>query len=196
MSQRWWYLRRAVPWTALLGCCAGAAGVGLVLGRWPQSSFILLPLLLACCAAAAGFAFDEVPLPVVEVTPRGATWRRVSRLAVAAVPFALWGAVVWWRPGDLVLDRGAWWAVGGAAVGLAAGAAAVASRRAVATPGNMLAPIVAIALVAPLVVTSFLGWSSLYPFGDLATGASTMWVALGAAAVVACVTALRPGLRH
>lgn len=195
MGQQWWYLRRAVPWAALLGCCAGAVTAGLLLERWPTASFLLLPVLLACCAAAAGFAFDETTLPVVEVTPRGATWRRVSRLAVAAVPLALWGAVVWLRPGDLAIDRPAWWAVGGSAIVLALGAAAMASRRSVASPGGALASVVAIALVSPLVITSFLGWSPVYPFDDLTATGQGLWWLVGGAGLAACVLGLRPGLR-
>lgn len=196
MSKQWWYLRRAVPWAALLGCCAGAVGVALLLERWPTSALVLLPVLLACCVAAAGFAFDEVTLPVVEVTPRGATWRRGARLAVAAVPLLLWGAVVWLRPGDLALDRVAWWAVGSAAIVLALGAAALASRRSVAAPGSVLAPVVAIALISPMVITSFLGWASVYPFGDLTATGQGLWWLVGGAGLVACAAALRPGVRR
>jgi hypothetical protein len=194
MSQQWWYLRRAVPWAALLGCCVAAITVALLLERWPTASLLLLPALIACCAAAAGFAFDEVPLPVVEVTPRGATWRRTARLAAALGPLALWGAVLWLRPGDLALDRGSWFAVGGAAILLAAGAAATASRRSIPAPGSALAPVVAIALVSPLVVTGFLGWSSVYPFDDLTTAAQGLWWLVGGAGLAACGTALRPGV--
>jgi hypothetical protein len=194
VRQQWWYLRKAVPWAALLGCCVGAVAAGLLLERWPGSAFLLLPALLACCAAAAGFAFDEVTLPVVEVTPRGSTWRRVARLGVALVPLVLWGAVLWLQPGDLRLDRGAWWAVGSAAIVLAAGAAALASRLSVAAPGGVLAPVVAIALIGPLVVTSLLGWSSVYPFGNLTAAGQGLWWSVGGAGVLTCVVALRPGL--
>jgi hypothetical protein len=196
VSQQWWYLRRALPWAALLGCCAAAVVVAGLLARWPTSAVVLLPLLLACCAAAGGFAFDEVALPVVEVTPRGATWLRAARLAVSVVPLALWSAVVWLRPGDLALDEAAWWGVGGAAIALAVGAAATASRRSVPAPGNALAPIVAIALISPLVVTAFLGWSSVYPFDDLTDAAQGLWWFVGAAGVAACFAALRPGLKR
>jgi hypothetical protein len=196
MTEQWWYLRRGVSWTAVLGCCTLAVvGAGL-LERWPTGALVLMPVLLAGCAAAAGFAFDEVTLPVVEVTPRGATWRRFARLSVATVPLALWIAVVWLRPGDSVLDRPAWWAVGGAAVMLTAGSAAVASRRSVAAPGSALAPIVAIALTSPLVVTGFLGWSSPYPFADLTASAQGVWWMVGGIGLAACVVALRPGLRR
>lgn len=196
MSKQWWYLRRAVPWAALLGCCVGAVGVALMLERWPSAAIVLLPVLLACCAAAAGFIFDEVTLPVVEVTPRGATWRRSTRLAVASLPLALWGAVVWLRPGDSILDRGEWWVVGSAAIVLTAGTAAILSRRSIAAPGGALAPVVAIVLVSPLVVTGFLGWASVYPFGELTGGGRALWWLVGGGGVVACLAALRPGLDH
>ncbi len=30
-----WYLRRAIPWMALLGCCAGALLLVAALDQWP-----------------------------------------------------------------------------------------------------------------------------------------------------------------
>jgi hypothetical protein len=196
MSQQWWYLRRAVPWAALLGCCAAAVVTGGLLERWPTAALVLMPVILVCCAAAAGFAFDEMSIAVVEVTPRGANWRRVARLSVTALPLALWSMVVWLRPGDLVLDREAWWAVGGAVIVLAAGCAATASRRCVASPGNAIAPLLAIALTSPLVLSGLLGWSSLYPFDDLTVGASTVWAVVGVAGIGTWLAALRPEPRR
>ena len=76
-----WYLRRAIPWMALLGCWPGPC---CWWSRWTSGrrrALVLLPGLVAACAAAAAFCFDEVSLPVVEVTPRGAAWRRTARLA-------------------------------------------------------------------------------------------------------------------
>jgi hypothetical protein len=195
MTQRGWYLRRAVPWTALLGCCAAAVATALLLERWPSTSLILLPALLACCAAAAGFVFDEVALAVVEVTPRGSAWRRTARLAVAVVPLGLCSAVVWVRPGDLMLGRAEWLLVGAAVVAASAGAAGMASR-AVATPGGLLASAAAIILVAPVVVTGFLGWESLYPGEDFAEGAGVVWLTVAGLGLLACAVALRPGLRR
>ncbi len=190
-----WYLRRAIPWMALLGCCAAALLLVLALERWPSTALVLLPGLLAGCAAAAAFCFDEVSLAVVEVTPRGAAWRRTARLAVAAVPLLVWSLAVMVRPGDLPLDRSAWLVVGFATIGLSVGLAALASRRAVANPGGPLAPAVVLAVISPVVIAAFLDWDSLYPIGDFASGVLTFWLAVAGAGAVACLVALRPGLR-
>jgi hypothetical protein len=196
MSRIAWYLRRGVPWTALLGCCAAAVAVAGLLARWPSGAIVLLPVLVACCAAAAAFCFDEQALAVVEVTPLGSSWRTLARLAVAGVPLALWTALVWLRPGDLPLDRPAWWLVGAAATGLGVGFAALASRRAVSTPGGSLAAALVLAAIGPVVVTSFLGTESIYPVGDFPAGVRTFWLGVGAAGVVAAGLALRPGARR
>ena len=190
-----WYLRRAIPWMALLGCCAGALLLAVALDRWPTTALVLLPGLVAACAAAAAFCFDEPPLEVVAVTPRGSTWRRTARIAVAGVPLVVWTLAVIVRPGDLPLDRPAWWLVGFAAIGLTAGLAALASRRAVASPGGSLAAGVVMVVISPVVVAAFLGWDSLYPIGDFASGVLTFWLAVAGAGALACAAALRPGVR-
>jgi hypothetical protein len=156
---------------------------------------VVLPTLLASCAAAAAFCFDEAPLAVVAVTPRGATWRRTARLAVAAVPLAIWTLVLVVRPGDLPLDRLSWWLVGFAVIGLSVGLAALASRRATASPGSSLAPAVVLVLLGPVVVGSFLDWESLYPIGDFGAGVRLFWAGVTAAGALAWLAALRPGLR-
>jgi hypothetical protein len=131
--------------------------VTLLLGRWPAAALVLLPALVACCAGAAAFSFDEVTLAVVEVTPRGSTWRQVARLAVTVVPLTVWCVAVALAPGDLTLDRWSWWAVGGAAIALAVGLAALASRRSVPTPGVALAPVLVLGLIGVVLVGMFLG---------------------------------------
>jgi len=193
MAPRWWYLRRGVAWPALLGCCGAALAVAAALGRWPSTGVVLLPALLACCAAGAGFVFDERAAAVVAVTPRGGGWRRTSRLLVALLPLAVWGSVVLARPGDLPLDRWAWWAVGVATLALVSGVAALASRREVDTPGSLLASVVAFTVLAPVVVTGFLGWESVYPLSELAPGVWVFWVAVGVGGAAAWAAATRPG---
>src|SRR5687768_14981620 len=196
MNQRWWYLRRAVAWTALLGCCAAAVLVAALVGRWPSSALVLLPALVACCAAAAAFTFDEVTLAVVEVTPRGATWRRSARLALAGLPLLVWSGVVWVSPGGLLVAQLAWWAVGAAAILLAVGLAAAASRRSVATPGSSLASLIVVSLGGVVVVGMFLGLDPLYPY-DGGTGSTRgFWSAVAGAGALACVLGLRPGVRR
>lgn len=194
MSLVGWYLRRAIPWTALLGCCAGALLLALAVDRWPSTSLLLLPATLASCAAAAAFCFDERPLEVVAVTPRGASWRRTARLAVALLPLGVWTVVVGLRPGDLPLSRGSWSLVGAAAIGLTAGLAALASRRAVPTPGRSLSELVVLAALSPVVICGFVGWDSPYPVGTFPSGVVTFWLAVSAAGVLAGAAALRPGV--
>lgn len=195
MAPRWWYARRGVAWPALLGCCAAALALASALARWPATAVVLLPALLACCAAGAGFAFDERATAVVAVTPRGGAWRRTTRLGVALLPLAVWGAVVLARPGGLPLDRAAWWAVGAATVALASGVAALAARREVDAPGSLLASLVAFAVLAPVVVTGFLGWESVYPVSDLAPGVWGFWAVVGCGGVAAWLVAARPGVQ-
>jgi hypothetical protein len=189
-----WYLRRAIPWMALLGCCVGALLLVVALDRWPATAMALLPGLVAACAAGAAFCFDEVSLPVVEVTPRGAAWRRAARIAAAAVPLGVWTLFVVVDPGDLALSRGSWWLVGFAAIGLTVGLAALASRRAIASPGGSLASAVVLVVISPVVLAAFLDWDSLYPIGDFASGVLTFWLAVAAAGALACLAALRPGV--
>jgi hypothetical protein len=196
MSPVAWYLRRAVPWAALLGCSAGAVVVAALLERWPSSSLVLLPTLLACCAAAAAFSFDESALPVIAVTPRGAAWRRLARLGAAAVPVLVFAGVVAARPGDLPLARGSWLLLGGGAIGLSTGLAALASRRHVPRPGGALSGLVVLAVLGPVVVTAFLGWDSIYPVGEFGTGVRNLWLGVAGVAVLTCLAALRPGVRR
>ncbi len=195
MSARLWYLRRGVAWLPVLGACGAAVVVALLLARWPDTAFVLAPVLLACCAAAAAFAFDEDAVQVVAVTPRGAGWRRTTRLTVVVGPALLWALLVTLRPGDLALARAGWWLLGGAAILLVTGAAALASRRLVPGPGNVLAPVVAMAVVGPVVVAGFVGWSTLYPVGEFPAGVRTVWLAVAVVGAVSCAAALRPGLR-
>ena len=133
-------------------------------------------------------------LPVVEVTPRGATWRRTARLAVSVVPLGVWTLFVLVDPGDLPLHTSAWWVVGVAAIALTVGVAALASRHAVASPGGSLASLEVLAVISPVVISAFLGWDSLYPIGEFGPGVLTFWVAVAGLGALASVVALRPGV--
>jgi hypothetical protein len=175
--------------------CGAAAITALLLARWPDAAVVLAPALLACCAAAAAFVYDEDALPVVAVTPRGTRWRRANRLAAALVPLAVWAVVVALRPGDVPLARQGWWLVGGAAVLLVAGSAALASRRLVPAPGAALAPVVAVAVVAPVTFAGLFSWGTLYPIGDFPDPVRTVWLGVALSGAAACAVALRPGLR-
>lgn len=195
MTQRWWYLRRGIAWPAVLGCAVAAAVLTGALARWPSSASVLLPLVLACWAAAAAFVFDERATAVVAVTPRGAGWRRTARSAVAVVPLAGWTAIVLARPGDLPLERPGWWLLGAATIALTAGLAAWASRREVAAPSSVLAAVVTLAVISPVVVTSFLGWDSVYPIDGFTQGAWTFWSVVAGGGALVWVVAMRPGIR-
>ena len=195
MSTRLWYLRRGVAWLPLLGACVAAAVIAVLLVRWPDDAFLLAPALLACCAAAAAFVYDEDALPVVAVTPRGAGWRRATRLSVTLVPLSVWSVVVTLQPGDVPLARPGWWLLGGATVLLVAGSAALASRRFVQTPGALLAPVVAVAAVAPVTLAGMFSWGTLYPIGAFPDTVRTVWLGVALSGAVVCAVALRPGLR-
>jgi hypothetical protein len=195
LSARLWYLRRGVAWLPVLACCAAAAVTALLMLQWPDSAGVLAPTVLACCAGAAAFVYDEDALPVVAVTPRGASWRRATRLAALLLPLAVWAVVVALRPGHVPLARTGWWLLGGATVLLVAGSAALASRRLVATPGSLLAPVVAVAVVAPVTLSGMFSWGSLYPIGDFSDIVRTVWLGVALSGAAACAVALRPGLR-
>ncbi len=197
MSLQLWYLRRAVPWPALLGCALLALGVALLIERWPSSSLLMLPVLLACCVTASTFAFDETALSVIEVTPRGGPWRRSARLAVGVVPAALWLTAVLARPGDLPLDRGEWGLVGAAAIaaGLAT-AGLLSDRRSVASPGALLAPWAVLALCGPVVASTFLGVEQIYPYDEMGAALTAFWVSTAAAGALVATLVLRAGPRR
>ena len=97
---------------------------------------------------------------MVAVTPRGAGWRRATRLGVTLLPLSVWAVVVTLRPGDVPLARPGWWLLGGATVLMVAGSAALASRRFVSTPGALLAPVVAVAAVAPVTLAGMFSWAA------------------------------------
>ena len=52
-----------------------------------------------------------------------------------------------------------------------------------------------LAAIGPVVICAFLGWESLYPIGEFGPGVLTFWLAVAGAGALACVTALRPGVR-
>lgn len=193
---RWWYLRRGVAWLPVLSCCVAAGVAALVLQLWPSTALVLLPTLLAACAAAGAYLFDEPPLAVVTVTPRGALWRGTARLSALLVPLGLWVGVVAARPGDLVFDRPGWLLAGGAAILLATGLAAATSRRDVPAPGATLGGAVALSVIAPVVAAGFIGFDTPYPLAGFSEGVRSFWLLVAAVAVLACAGALRPGIRR
>lgn len=173
-----WYLRRAVPWAALLGNLA-AASLLVTLVRWEDGlAGIGLPLVAVLTVAAAAFVLDEPALPVTAVTPRHG-WAERSRLAVAVLPLLTGLGLLLAAPGNA---QGAEWTLlvaglGGAVLLLAA----VASRRGVPRPGAGLASAVVLLGLSPLVVGVFVELPALYPFEAFTERVTAFWVALLAA---------------
>lgn len=192
---RWWYLRHGLHWPPVLGCCLAAGLVAAVVEQWPATALALLPIMLGACAAAAGFLFDEPALAVVAVTPRGAAWRRTTRLGVVAAPAITWVLLVHAEPGQALPVPG-WLLAGIAASVLFAGLAALAGRHDVAAPGSQLAALAVVGALAPVVVTMFTGWDTPYPLDTFSSSAWWAWLVVAAVAGGVLVGALRPGLRR
>lgn len=191
MTQAGWYLRRAVPWVPVLGCCGAAVLAAGAAHQWPSTVVVMLPAVLGCCAAAASFVFDERETAVASVTPR-APWRRRVRLGAAALPLALWTAVAAWPPDGLPRERLDWWLTGLVAVLVSSGAAGLTSGHDSSAPGGLLSGLVALAVFVPLVVGSVVETASPYPFEGFTDGVRAWWLAAGALGLAACLQAVRP----
>lgn len=192
---RAWYLGRAIPWVALLGCCGIAVIAVASLHRWPDNAWMVLPLVLAACAAAAGFVFDDVATAVTSVTPRGGRWRRTTRLLAVLVPVGIWTLLVVTAPSELSLDAAAWLLAGLAAAAAAAGAAAIGGRRQVARPGPTVAGGFVMLTLVPSIAGPFLEWEPVFPFGDYPDWVMGFWVGVLVVGLLLVGWAMRPGLR-
>ncbi len=193
---RLWYARRGIPWIPLLVCCALALLAAAVGRRWPDTLPVLLPGALACCAAAAGFVFDEAAAPVVSVTPRGAGWRRTTRLCVTVVPLVVWLAVVALLPAASEPDRVGWSTAGVACLLVAAGTAGLSARREVSAPGSSIAGLVCGLVLLPMVVGPIAGWAPLLPQGPFPNWLVVLWMGVGGLGATLGAAALRPGLHR
>lgn len=155
-----WYARRAIPWIPFLACLLVASAAFAAAAVWPALAAVFLPGTLAASAAAPGFLLDDPAAPATRVTPRGARWAPLTRVAVALVPAALWVAAVTTVAPDG--DRHTRWVLAGwSAQLLALGLAWWVSRRGVAAPGSTVAPAVAGLTLVPIVIGPFVGWTPL-----------------------------------
>lgn len=192
---RWWYVGRGVSWAPLLACCA-LAGVAALVGRgWPGAAAVLLPVELALVSAGAAFVFDEAAAPLVAVSPRGAWWRRSSRIALGLVPLGTWLALLALAPTALAAHRPSWVLAGVACLAVAVGISAWCSRRQVADPGASVAAAVVGAQLVPLVVGPLAGWDPVLPVERFGAGLVSFWVGVAVAGVGLVAWAVRPGLR-
>lgn len=189
---RLWYLRRAVPWAALLACCGLAGLAAASLHAWPGNAWGVLPVALAACAAASGFVFDELATAVTAVTPRGRTWAPSARLGPGLVPLGVFTALVASAPADLALDRSAWLLTGLGAVAVAAGAAACCARSQLPRPGPAVAGTVALLVLAPTIAGPFLEWESVFPWDGREGWVLAFWGALAAVGTALAAAACAP----
>lgn len=187
---RLWYLRRAVPWAALLGCLGVAVLIAMLVRRWPEVAAIGLPLLVASCAAATGFTYDEPASAIASVTPRAGWWRGSARLLAALAPLAVVLLLLATMPEEVRLDRNGWWLIGAALVLLAVAPAAWAARSQVGRPGGAVAGGAVILGITPVVFSMLLGWDPVYPFGEFPTWVLTFWVTAALLGAAGCASAL------
>lgn len=192
---RLWYVRHGVSWAPLLACCITAAAAFVLLPHWPRAEAALPLLALTACSAAAGFVFDEFSGDVVAVTPRGAGWRRSTRLALALLPAAVWCAGVRAIPQEHAAGTGPWTLVGLVCITVAVGIAGLLSRYGVASPGSPVAAGVAVLVLAPPVVGPMAGWDSVVPPTPGSHEVMIVWWGLGIVALLLVAAAVRPGLR-
>lgn len=186
---RFWYIRRAVPWAALLGALSAAGLLTLLLHRWPEVSMVGLPLVAASCAAAAGFVYDEPAAAIASVTPRAGWWRGSARLLAALPPLVVVLLLLTAMPAELRLDRSGWWLIGAAFVLLALAPAAWAARNQVGRPGGAVAGGAVLLGITPVVLSMMLGWESIYPFGEFATRVEVLWATVALLGAVGCAAA-------
>jgi hypothetical protein len=192
---RLWYAGRAVPWAALLACAALAAALTGAMNLWEQMAAALLPLAVVATAAAAGFLFDDHAVAVTSVTPRGRRWAPVTRLALAAVPVAVWLLLLPLLPGSVPLDTAGWWLIGAGACLLAAGVAGLAARGHQSRPGGMVATMLALLAIVPMVVGPFLDWEPVFPIGDFPGWAFGLWGGIAAVGAAMCAIAVLAPVR-
>ena len=190
---RLWYLRRAVPWAALLGGLVAAAGLVGLTRAWEGFTGLGLPLAALLAASCAAFVFDEPAVAVTAVTPRGSRWGRSARLALAGLPVLAGSALLAAAPGDT--DLAGWTVVVLGLGGTVALLALAGSVRQLARPGSAVASAAVLLGMTPIVLGLFLDFRSPYPLPPLTDGLTAFWGSASTISVLACAVLLSRPLR-
>ncbi|TNM36645.1 hypothetical protein FHP29_21220 [Nocardioides albidus] len=186
-----WFARRAVSWPPMLGSLVAAAGVVALTHRWESLSVLTLPLTAVLVAASAAFVYDDPAVAAAAVTPRGSVWALAVRSACGIVTLATGLVLLLGAPGDQ--DTGGWALVLGGLGGGVLGLTLAGSRRQVALPGTVIAPVVVLAGLAPLVVVLFADVRSPYPLPALDGPLRIFWSTLAVASATLAAIALHRG---
>ncbi len=189
---RLWYLRRAVPWVAVISCLALAALLSAATHRWPTSAVVLLPFAVASGAAAAGFLLDDAGSALTGSTPRGGRWAEGSRLATLPVIGVLVLALVGPAAGAAGLSALAWSGVSLVSVALGL-AVARALRVRVPAPGTHVAVVLVLATALPFTVGALLGWVPPWPEDELSGWVAAFWASLAGVSALVLVSGLLRG---
>lgn len=181
-----WYLRRAVPWAALLGCLLAAGVLVALAHRWESFTGLGLPLVALLAAAAAALVLDEPAVAVTALTPRGRRWAVTGRLGAALLPLGSGLLLVLAHPGDV--DESGWAVLLAGLGGVVLLAALTGHRRQLPRPGAAIASAVVLLGLVPLVLGLFFDLRSPYP--PLTDGLITFWSTAAAVTLLACVMLL------
>lgn len=179
-----WYLRRAVPWTTLLGCLAAGAALVATTHRWEAFAGLGLPLAALVSAAAAAFLLDEPAVAVTSVAARGGRWAVCARVAVALLPLAAGVLLLLAAPDGVRGDATAWSLVLAGLLSAVVVLTLVGARRQLPRPGATIASAVVLLGMAPTVLGMFLDWRSPYPTPDLSEELEAFWAVLLAAGLL------------
>jgi hypothetical protein len=199
MGTRVAHARAAVPWVVVLA----AAGPGLVLcavgvmfhgSTWAASPMRIGMVLLAVPAA---FLLDDPSAGVSTATPRSPWWDLGARLLGLA---ALCGAIVAlaWGWDQLVPTPQAWLLalIPICAAGAGVAGAALLRRSGRVAPGDVVASVMGVVLLALLLFQPRWATWELLPGPGSASGAEVAgWVALGCASPLILVLVSRRGAR-
>lgn len=187
MRDTGWYLRRAVPWSPVLGAVGLVVALIAAAHRWEEVEGLALTLAALVTVAAAALVYDDAAVAVTAVTPR-ARWAQWARLAAGVAVLALGGAVLLTGAGHT--DRSDWALAVAALGGATLLVALVGRQRQVPRPGTPVASGVVLLGLAPLVVGLFLDLGSPYPAPGLTDAAATRWGVVAAVVWIALAVRL------